>query len=313
MLAFDAVSAAKDNSGGVTSLTWSHTCTGSNRILLVGGSVTSGTARTVTGITYNGVAMTSIGTTTAGTVYGFLYYLIAPATGANNVVVTISGVTDGGNKQFDANAQSYTGAAQSAQPDSFNTNSLTASTVTNFPVTTTVVGSNCWLVGIASEDGGGIAASATPGANTTYRGALQFNMYGADSNAAIASGSRSLNWGRIPATSGNIVGVIASIAPFVISFSVSDTAATSETTTFLRGVLFSILDTVATTEIKTFVKGKFFTVLDTVATSETVSIIFRWVRQALSAATFSDATKHSSTWTDQSKNSTSTTNQPKNL
>lgn len=310
-IVFDAVSGAKDNSGAVTTLTWSHTCTGSNRILVVMGSVTSATPRTVTGITYNAVALTAVASTSAASVYSYMYYLLAPATGANNVVVTISGATDGSNKQFAATAQSYTGAKQSAQPDSSNTNALTSSTVTNFPVSTTVVLPNGWLVGVASEDAGDIAAGAA-GANTIYRGASQFNAVGADSNGVVATGSRSLNWGRA-GTTGNLSGVVMSIAPLIISFSVSDTVATTETTTFLRGAIFSILDTVATTEIKTFVKGKFFSILDTVTTSDTVSIIFRWIRQALSPTSTTTTTKHSASWTDQSKNSNSTTNQPKNL
>lgn len=310
-IAFDAAAGAKDNSGGVTSLTFAHTNAGTNRILIVMGSVTSDTARTISSITYNAVALTPVTTVTAGKVMSYMYYLIAPATGANNVVVTISGVTDGANKQFAALSQSYTGAAQTGQPDSSGTNALTASTVTNFPVTTTVLLPNCWLVGSASEDAGDIAGGAA-GANTTYRGVAQFNAVGADSNATVATGARSLNWGRA-GTAGNLSGIVMSLTPFMTTFSVSDTMSLTEIKTFIRGAIFSILETTTLTEAKTFLKGKTFTLLETITGTDTITTVFRWIRQALSAATFSDATKHSSSWSDQSKNSSTFTDQTKHL
>lgn len=211
-IAFDAVAGAKDSSGAVTSLTFSHTCTGSNRLLIVSGSVTSLTARTITGVTYAGTSMTFVITATASQVVSFMYILVNPTTGANNVVVTISGVTDGLNKQFNAISSSYTGCAQSGQPDSHGTNVLNGSTVTNFPVSTTVVASNCWLVGTASEDAGDIAAGAA-GTGTTYRGVAEFNQIIADSNGTVGTGSQTLNWGRAGST-GNISGIVISISAF---------------------------------------------------------------------------------------------------
>ena len=55
MAAFDAAGSGPSTSA--TSLTWSHTCAGANRILFVG-FLSNGT---VTGVTYNGVAMTQVG------------------------------------------------------------------------------------------------------------------------------------------------------------------------------------------------------------------------------------------------------------
>lgn len=98
-IAFDTVSTSS-NSTDPTSLTWSHTTTtDANRILIVGTSVESDssghTAQTVSGITYAGVALTKIRSdyiTDNGTE---LWYLVAPATGANNIVVTMTAVVDG--------------------------------------------------------------------------------------------------------------------------------------------------------------------------------------------------------------------------
>jgi hypothetical protein len=86
----DAVTRARGNT--VSSLTYSHTTsTASNRGLLVSSSIeTTGTS--VTGTTYNAVSMASEGSVNGGGVANvYLHSLIAPATGANNVVVTLTG------------------------------------------------------------------------------------------------------------------------------------------------------------------------------------------------------------------------------
>src|SRR6266542_3917316 len=98
-VAFDAVGPSSAGTAvNATSLSWSHTCTGSSRLLTV--SVSIGLAddtNSAVAVTYNGVAMTAAGAQvhsgglTAG--YVQLFYLAAPATGANTVIVshTVSG------------------------------------------------------------------------------------------------------------------------------------------------------------------------------------------------------------------------------
>jgi hypothetical protein len=69
-------------------LTYSHTCTGSDLVLFVMANC-DGDAGAITGVTYNGVSMTLIANQEV--VFGqdlYLYGLINPATGANNVVVS---------------------------------------------------------------------------------------------------------------------------------------------------------------------------------------------------------------------------------
>lgn len=83
-VAFDAASSSSGN--GVTSLTWAHTCTGSNRGLVVG---VGNYGTTIVSVTYNSVSMTSEGgiiESSSGEVEQFS--LIAPATGSNNIVVS---------------------------------------------------------------------------------------------------------------------------------------------------------------------------------------------------------------------------------
>lgn len=215
-LAFDAAAGTQDNSGAVTSLSWSHTTTGSNRYLIVFCTITRTNASSVdfSSATYNSVAMTQLkeATVTDGgsnKVSVVAYGLAAPATGANTVQVNISGTLNG-NQQFGCNSQSYTTVKQSGQPDSTGSNTLAGSSVTTFTVTDTVAAQS-WLTGAASEDAGDIAAGSA-GSGTTYRGSARFNMWGADSNADVAAGSRTLNWGR-GGTAGDLVGVTVALLP----------------------------------------------------------------------------------------------------
>lgn len=202
-IARDASSSA--TTAGATSLTWAHTCTGTDRILILAIGMNADTTCTAT---YNGVAMTEIGNAqrSAGGVKTFLFYLINPSTGSNNIVASFGASTGA-----DSGAVSYTGAKQSGQPDSFTATFNDATT--SFNVATTVVASNCWLVGgTRMQDGlaepttaGGITITESP---TT--GAGQKTTF-SDSNGTVGTGSQSITWGQGGAD--NISGVVASIAP----------------------------------------------------------------------------------------------------
>lgn len=201
-IAFDA---ATDGSFGASPRTFSHTVTGSNPILFVFASVNTGVVPTAT---YNSVAMTEVNKILTGTSGSsrdhYLFVLMNPATGANNVSITASaGNVFGG-------AMSYTGAATTGQPDSSGTNFSTSAT--SLTGSTTVVGSNCWLVGLFQCDSG--ATSWTAGSGTTFRsrygGFNQFGMF--DSNGTVGTGSQSLI-GNTNTTADKIQCVIASFAP----------------------------------------------------------------------------------------------------
>lgn len=107
-IAYDASSFFKGNS--VTSDSWSHTCAGSDRILIVAiGSGDSPTQLT-TSVTYNGVAMTEIADVQGGDyAHVSLHYLVAPATGANTIAFTLAGAQS----EVCCVASSYTGVDQS--------------------------------------------------------------------------------------------------------------------------------------------------------------------------------------------------------
>ncbi len=203
-IALDSVNAGGTGTG--TSLTYSHTCTGSNLILFVAISVLTVGVDDLTTVTYNSVAMTQVGkkNTNAGgdNRWVYLYYLVNPSTGANNIVISSTSST-----QTTSNAVSYTGAKQTGVPDASATNSTTGST--SLTGTVTSIADNCWTVGAIRGSGGALSASG----GTTIRGTISsFNKI-CDSNGAITpAGSTSLGY---TCTSGDNAIVIASFAPYV--------------------------------------------------------------------------------------------------
>ena len=108
-IAFDAGS--QGDSGSATSLTVSHTCTGSDRILLVSVGTWDGVGvPVVPTVTYNAVSMTQVATLlfgSSGDQRLTMFRLVAPATGANNIVVSASSASD-----IVMAATSYTGVDQ---------------------------------------------------------------------------------------------------------------------------------------------------------------------------------------------------------
>lgn len=109
---FDAASTAEQTAGAT--LTWAHTCTGSNLYLVV--AVTfddSANGGTVTGVTYNGVGMTAIDNHnhTAGPQVHW-YGLANPATGANNIIASFTNGSDP--RAQIGGGQSFTGVHQSS-------------------------------------------------------------------------------------------------------------------------------------------------------------------------------------------------------
>lgn len=213
-IAFDAAS----DGGAITatSLSWSHTCTGANRILFVGfNGDNSGGADDITGVTYNSVAMTLAVkkiNPTSGDRNLYLYYLIAPATGSHTVTISASG-----SHNLSGGALSYTGAKQSSQPDATTTNVEVSSASKTLTTAIVTVNDNSWSVlleGCFDGSSGPIA-----GTGATLRQLDTISTFGAwglfDSNAAIhPAGSYSMTTTRTSDPFGLcIVHVVASFQP----------------------------------------------------------------------------------------------------
>lgn len=105
-IAFDA--AATGGAASASSVTFSHTCTGSDLLLLVGVHLYNVNGATISSVTYNGIALTLVDSAANSNRRVSLYRLVAPATGANDVVITLSGT------EFEVNggSMSFTGVDQ---------------------------------------------------------------------------------------------------------------------------------------------------------------------------------------------------------
>lgn len=198
-IAFDAFSDGV-NFTESSPLTWTHTCTGSDRLLIVG-TVGDTASDTVSGVTYNSVAMTKIAAVLVpDNRYLTLWYLLNPASGANTVSVTSAGPAGAAGR-----STSYTGVQQSGQPDASTTNTVSANTT--LTTTLTTIADNCWTMLVAK------ATVATLGAGTgsTARTAVTEQLALFDNNAAITpAGSTSMT---VTFGSGNCGTVMASFSP----------------------------------------------------------------------------------------------------
>jgi len=114
-IALEATSQADQASA--TSLSWSHTCTGSDRCLYVHAWYEGNTALNIAA-TYNGVAMAQLSNFDQGNAVACaVFRLVAPAAGANTVVVDLGGVT----RDLAGFGRSYTGVDQTTPDHNVNT------------------------------------------------------------------------------------------------------------------------------------------------------------------------------------------------
>lgn len=143
-IAFDAVSSS--TATGVSSHSWSHTCTGNNRVLVVCIEVNSGSPfKTLSSLTYNGVAMTekvAVDATGLWGVWWYVYTLLNPSTGANNIAATFSG-----SATTIGIGTSYTGVASIG-----NTGNL-STTGANPSISITTTAANSYVVGGLDTNG----------------------------------------------------------------------------------------------------------------------------------------------------------------
>lgn len=172
-IAFDAASNDADALGdcedAVSSLSWSHTTSGADRLLFVGVSATDATDANslVSSVTYNSVSMTEAVerqcTTCAGTIdyTASAWYLAGPATGSNTVSVTLGGTSD----YVCGGAISLTGVDQSSPLDATNSGIVNSGATITTDVTT--VADNAWVLDVVvSSDS---AADLAPGGGQTQR------------------------------------------------------------------------------------------------------------------------------------------------
>lgn len=192
------MSIARDTNTGIVSanngsFTFSHTCSGTDRLLIVVLTARGGASDTISGVTYNGVAMTRIRAKdhSSSTEWIYIYALLNPATGSNTVSVTKS-----------ASNVSYWGAVSYTGVDQSQTlTAITGESTSNVISLTSTVDNSAMFVWVQNSVN-------TVGASTGSTLIDQNNGTGAlESNALAISpaGSKTMNY---TGTSNNSIGFI---------------------------------------------------------------------------------------------------------
>jgi len=178
---------------GNASDSWSYTASGSNRLLLVDVVVFDILPASVSALTYNGVSLTkldSIIDTLESTAQNTeTWYLIAPATGANTLAITLNNVPS----YWQWGASSYTGVNQTTPFDTHTANQNNSASTTFSQNRTVPGGGSCWLRAMAWQRTG---SATSAGAGTTKRtGDTVSSGWGAfDSGGVVGSGTQTLNF-----------------------------------------------------------------------------------------------------------------------
>lgn len=203
-IAFDA-SSGPANPAPATSVTLSHTCTGTDRVLTVGVNINDA-ADTLSGDTYNGTTMTEVPIGSTNIPSGprrqraYLHYLVNPPTGAHDIVATASGSCS---NAFVVTAHSYTGVDQTT-PCNISSKGETSSNVTSISATGTTTVDDCWAVSI----GDGYQGFDTSGTNNTLRTGTM-----GDSNGSVGTAGSKTTSGGYSGTAGPMAIVSIFIAP----------------------------------------------------------------------------------------------------
>ena len=217
-IAFDAASNTNAIDGtSVQTLTWQHVVgAGANRILIVciTGEDSTSSDVNVASVTWNGTALSQAVEKFQTAQMSTIYYLIAPESGTFDIVVTFDGV----GTSVAANATSWTGAKQSAQPDAIAStgNGVAGASIALDIVT---VADDCIIIDSLNSSSGGSTltvqdAGQTQRANILIPDPTPNYRHGSSSEVATTAGTYNLGWTFSPNSTTKAY-CIASFSPFV--------------------------------------------------------------------------------------------------
>lgn len=212
-VAFNAVTTSSTNFNGATSsLTFSHTASGTNRVLLVSVRTrhSNNTAGKATGVTFDGVVMTlhrefQFQSSVGNFLTLQVWRLVAPTTSAANVVVTMTGSPNEGN----AVALSFTNVNQTTPIEAAQDTS-SSTQITNATATVTTVTANAMVVSFVYSQAG----SGTLNAGPTQRDQTNYTTgdFGASATSPqVTPASVTHTW--VQATNNVFAGMAVSLAP----------------------------------------------------------------------------------------------------
>lgn len=197
-IAFDAATEDKTSTG--TTLTYAHTCTGTDRFLYVHVTTLTTGSHTINSVTYNGVAMTPLVSNVqaySATWKCHSYYLVNPASGTNDVVVTMASSPSASQR---SGAVSYTGVDQTNPI--LTSNSAYTSSGGTCNVSLTTADDGWWLISGANPDAAFAAGVNTDTLRASYGGLADI----ADSDGDIAATTANAQMTHAGSRGGGVIG-----------------------------------------------------------------------------------------------------------
>jgi len=295
-IAFDASSSANVGSSNNTTLSWSHTCTGSTLVLVVAVGMQANVA--VSSVTYGGQNLTfRVSANESGNTRAELWTLVNPPTGANTVTVTLPSAAFMGGV-----AHSYTGVDQGT-PVGNTASANSSGNVNSLSLNITSATNDVVVDGVAKRNStenitaGGSQSDAIT--TITTSGTANNNIVVGSSDQPGAA-SVTMSWSHsgvtrsysLTALSLNPVGVGISVTVFDtlttsesrsvvlggagVSVYVSDGITTGETASALPSSLFlTVFDTATVSDLQAVQRGGPLSliVFDTSLTSEFVNVV----------------------------------------
>lgn len=216
-IAFDAVANSTTSFSGTGS--YSHTCTGTNLILVLSLVFANNVNATTSSPTYNGVAMTQAATFT-GNAKVQVWYLVNPATGSHTVSIPTN--AGGGANVVTAETVSLTGVSQTSPIGATGTGTTASGSSISASVTTTTP--NSYLVDSASTFSSGSPSLTATGTNQTSRNGITYsssnNISGQSTETTTSVGSYAVSYSTHSLSSNDILAV--EILPLPITRTPSD-------------------------------------------------------------------------------------------
>ena len=174
-IAYDLATDFPTTASGTSATLTGHTVTGTNTVIFVSFYLV-GSSDFVTGVTWAGVSLTQLAKSQLySNRYHYIYGLVGAATGANDVVISLSSA----DQCIRPIVASYTGVSQTGLPDAVLIQG--AGTVT-WSISRTTIADNCWMAVRARANN---AVATTAGGTTRVTTAAGDISLWADSNAAI--------------------------------------------------------------------------------------------------------------------------------
>lgn len=263
-----AVTLGNTSSGGnssATSLTVAHTPAAGNNVVLF--STVYHRNRALTSIEHDGNAMTHVTSNTAYQGYIYLYYYVAPGSGAKNVVTTVSGGT----------SSMYTGSVDFSEVDQaspIDSSGNAANYASSISASATTVDSNTYIVGGGSIEDASLPLTATSGQTIFGETDIGSQSAGGAYELIATPASSAMSWSASSSkVLTTVVGAIAEAQPQNLTETISDSISLSDTVTSLHVRVLAIAESISLSDTVSYITSYVNTITESITLSDTIAVL----------------------------------------